>query len=370
MYADLSIETTFLPSLHSHTHAHTTHTLYRSLKLTGSLKKKTDAACSFPIFVRRLPSIPIPHRFLFLSRHFGTGVLIATAFVHLLPTAFVSMTDPCLPAFWNKGYPAMAGLVAMMSTLAIVGVEMFFASHGAGHMHGHDGTSSHQPLDVIKRPAGSKAHEAENLVVDEAPIHFTPDGSSRRDHDSAGKIYHHERGSRDRTTNDHPWTSDATLPDNDDPAEQEDLSFETDELGHDSGVVSLISKGKRREIMNDIDHQHHEPRHQAPPRNRGSVTVDETGLSEQQQQQQQQQEKKLLLQCLLLEAGILFHSIFIGLALSVATGTSFVVLLIAISFHRKHQPLIVSRTLGYIRIPLPFFGTTIISRFHVFFRNL
>ncbi|KAI4272499.1 MAG: hypothetical protein L6R35_006480 [Caloplaca aegaea] len=57
---------------------------------------------------RRFPRLPIPHYFLFISRHFGTGVLIATAFVHLLPTAFVSLTDPCLPAFWNEGYPAMA----------------------------------------------------------------------------------------------------------------------------------------------------------------------------------------------------------------------------------------------------------------------
>jgi hypothetical protein len=47
------------------------------------------------------------------------------------------------------------------------------------------------------------------------------------------------------------------------------------------------------------------------------------------------EEKRLLLQCLLLEAGILFHSVFIGLALSVTTGTSFIVLLIAIGFHRK-----------------------------------
>jgi len=39
----------------------------------------------------------------------------------------------------------------------------------------------------------------------------------------------------------------------------------------------------------------------------------------------------------LLEAGILFHSIFIGMALSVATGTAFVVLLVAISFHQTFE---------------------------------
>jgi zinc transporter ZupT len=50
-----------------------------------------------------------------------------------------------------------------------------------------------------------------------------------------------------------------------------------------------------------------------------------------------QNPQRQLLQCLLLEAGILFHSIFIGMALSVATGTSFIVLLVAISFHQTFE---------------------------------
>ena len=47
-----------------------------------------------------------------------------------------------------------------------------------------------------------------------------------------------------------------------------------------------------------------------------------------------EQRKKALLQCLLLEMSILFHSIFIGIAISVAVGKEFVVLLVAIGFHR------------------------------------
>lgn len=50
-----------------------------------------------------------------------------------------------------------------------------------------------------------------------------------------------------------------------------------------------------------------------------------------------QDPQKMFLQCLLLEAGILFHSIFIGMAVSVATGTAFVVLLIAICFHQTFE---------------------------------
>lgn len=54
---------------------------------------------------------------------------------------------------------------------------------------------------------------------------------------------------------------------------------------------------------------------------------------------EEQNPQRLLLQCLLLEAGILFHSIFIGMAVSVAEGTQFIVLLIAICFHQTFEGL-------------------------------
>jgi hypothetical protein len=49
----------------------------------------------------------------------------------------------------------------------------------------------------------------------------------------------------------------------------------------------------------------------------------------------EQKKRKELLQCVLLELGILFHSIFIGMSLSVSIGNEFIILLIAICFHRK-----------------------------------
>ena len=49
----------------------------------------------------------------------------------------------------------------------------------------------------------------------------------------------------------------------------------------------------------------------------------------------EQARQKAVMQCFLLEMGILFHSIFIGMALAVAVGNDFVVLLIAIIFHRE-----------------------------------
>lgn len=82
------------------------------------------SACVLPVVVVKAPRLRIPPNFLFAIRHFGTGVLVATALIHLLPTAFESLTDPCLPPFWNETYPAMPGALALAAIFMIVIVQM------------------------------------------------------------------------------------------------------------------------------------------------------------------------------------------------------------------------------------------------------
>ena len=54
---------------------------------------------------------------------------------------------------------------------------------------------------------------------------------------------------------------------------------------------------------------------------------------------QRRHKRRDVLQCVLLEMGILFHSIFIGMAISTSVGKEFVVLLIAITFHQTFEGL-------------------------------
>jgi zinc transporter 1/2/3 len=67
--------------------------------------------------------------------------------------------------------------------------------------------------------------------------------------------------------------------------------------------------------------------------NRSSVSIPKIELTP------LQKHKKAMLQCFLLEMGILFHSVFIGMAISVSVGSSFIVLLIAIVFHQTFEGL-------------------------------
>jgi zinc transporter ZupT len=65
----------------------------------------------------------------------------------------------------------------------------------------------------------------------------------------------------------------------------------------------------------------------------------------------EQQQRKELLQCVLLEVGILFHSIFIGMALSVSIGNEFIILLIAIVFHQTFEGLALGSRIAAIKWP-------------------
>ena len=292
-------------------------------------RELTSPACSFPIVVKRFPRIPVPQTFLFIARHFGTGVLIATAFVHLLPTAFESLTDPCLPYFWNKGYSAMPGLIAMTSVLIVVGIEMVFASQGAGHSHSADyETLGHQDHHAAPRPPHKKSHS----------YGMHSNGTPRTNGHVPAIVLHDMDSSDNLMAGRSPSLASPMVPstaatrksiDDDD----EDLDISPEELGP-----------RRSNDSEDESHllPHQDTRNESHrPRESSLETPEKT----------EAQNQKQLLQCLLLEAGILFHSVFIGMALSVATGTSFAVLLVAISFHQTFEGFALGSRISAIRFP-------------------
>ncbi|ORY15031.1 Zinc/iron permease [Clohesyomyces aquaticus] len=292
----------------------------------------STAACSFPIIVKRVPKFPIPHQFLFLSRHFGTGVLIATAFVHLLPTAFENLTDPCLPYFWSKGYPPMPGLIAMVSVFVVVGIEMFFASKGAGHSHAIDYETlgiddGHHARPPHRRTNSHSRFRSGSLGANGlAPGIMLNNVAESSEHLISNRSPSVNPGS--------PWPptrKDAEGGSTEDDSDL-DLDLDLEELGPPDAGGS-----------EDESHLLNHP--SSRKRNQHSPSRGEDGTPE----MTEAQHKKQLLQCLLLEAGILFHSVFIGMALSVATGTSFIVLLVAISFHQTFEGFALGSRISAIR---------------------
>ena len=228
----------------------------------------------------------------------------------------------------------MPGLVAMVAVFVVVGIEMFFASKGAGHSHGYEGFGDEQHDHAVhERPAHRQTNSfgrfRANGHVPDIVLHDMPASS---DNLMAGRspsiavaspMSPVPPPSRDRPQD--------AYEDIDDDADS-DLDIAPEELGP---RTSDDSEDQSRLLArpSTLKNTRHAPSNETDP------TTEMT----------EAQHKKLLLQCLLLEAGILFHSVFIGMALSVATGTSFGVLLVAISFHQTFEGFALGSRISAVR---------------------
>ncbi|KAF8814553.1 Zinc/iron permease [Phlegmacium glaucopus] len=79
-------------------------------------------AASFPTASKQLPVLRIPAVVFFIGKHFGTGVILATAFIHLLDDAFRSLQNPLVKIrYGNVG--KWTGLIILGSLLVIFLIE-------------------------------------------------------------------------------------------------------------------------------------------------------------------------------------------------------------------------------------------------------
>ncbi|QPC75251.1 hypothetical protein HYE68_006003 [Fusarium pseudograminearum] len=282
-------------------------------------------ACGFPLLSRRTMRGRKQKSIIFYCQHIGTGVLLATAFVHLLPTAFESMTDPCLPDFFNKGYTPLPGLVAMVSAIIVVAIESYLTARGAGHSHSHN----HGYFD------SDDEHESELPMMDTSGL------SDRRTGVRPPDIHLEPMENQGLVAGISPLPGSSPmgqesrkLSDDFNDADS-DLDLDMDELDP-SGPSNMRSRSGPYASLK-AGGADEEPLTPMTPMSPGPQSPEE-------------QQRKML-QCILLEAGILFHSIFIGMAISVATGPAFVVFLVAISFHQTFEGLALGSRISAIQFP-------------------
>ncbi|KAI0711005.1 Zinc/iron permease [Earliella scabrosa] len=78
-------------------------------------------AVSFPTITATFRSIRVPSILFFVGKHFGTGVILSTAFVHLLQDAFKALLKPIVNERWKVG--DWAGMIVLGSLLCIFLIE-------------------------------------------------------------------------------------------------------------------------------------------------------------------------------------------------------------------------------------------------------
>jgi hypothetical protein len=77
----------------------------------------------FPLVSKKFPRLHIPSIAFTFAKFFGSGVIIATAFIHLLAASFSELGDACL-SFWDVEYPWSAGF-SMIAVFSVFLVELF-----------------------------------------------------------------------------------------------------------------------------------------------------------------------------------------------------------------------------------------------------
>lgn len=107
---------------------------------------------AFPVYAGRHQGVGVPEWAFFIAKYFGSGVIIATAFIHLLAPACDALTDPCLTGpitdyDWAEG-------IALMTIFVLFFIELMamrsatFSSFGHTHDDEEEGNHTNHTLQT------------------------------------------------------------------------------------------------------------------------------------------------------------------------------------------------------------------------------
>ncbi|KAI8148539.1 Zinc/iron permease [Fennellomyces sp. T-0311] len=227
-----------------------------------------------PIISKFVPSLGIPSRVVTFGKSFGIGVIIATAFIHMLQPAFEKLTSACLGDIWHEKYPAFAPLFAMCAILIMQLIE-YVATARLEHRY-----DSLNRDDTICSHHDSTCHpdNIHSTTIPEAPPSPYRCADEEARHQSQSTVV------------------------------DESVANE-----------AYYIHGRRAILTDDKA----DPKFTSCPAHVGGDT-----------QSEQLNDTKRWLSTMVLEFGILTHSVIIGITLGVCSQDEFTGLLIAVCFHQ------------------------------------
>jgi len=136
----------------------------RGLRIASIFVILVGSSCGalFPVLAKRTSWLRVPTAVFDFAKYFGSGVIIATAFIHLLGPALEELESPCLAAAWSDYPYALA--FCLLSALMIFIVEVIAFRWGSRKLaklgvyydtHGHKVGShaAHGPEGDFEQPA-------------------------------------------------------------------------------------------------------------------------------------------------------------------------------------------------------------------------
>ncbi|KIM87853.1 hypothetical protein PILCRDRAFT_814564 [Piloderma croceum F 1598] len=317
-------------------------------------------ASSFPSVSKRVKFLRIPKIVFFIGKHFGTGVILSTAFVHLLQDAFSSLQDPNVEARYHLRH--WTGLIVLGSLLSIFFVEYISTSY-VDRLHSFNSLPSspepslspslshnyHSELSSPPTTSNSHIHDAidsllktnpeENSIAtatEQTPLipnspSTQPEMLNTRHAQSfsygsrspnqpllAGSLFyghhhHHEsRGKLENHRNRSLLTSVPVIYVPEDAGKLTEIQASAHDRGrgHNHDSEALRTTSQECEAGDELAHE--------------EVKVGK---------------KRQVVGILILQLGIMLHSLVIGLTLAITSGSEFTSLVTAIIFHQLFEGL-------------------------------
>jgi solute carrier family 39 (zinc transporter), member 1/2/3 len=246
----------------------------------------------------------------------------------LLPVAFDSLTNPCLPDLFTDQYPAMPGVIMMAAMFALFVVEMWLNGKMGGHSHSHGG-----PMGFDSHAAPLPAPPGPSYPAPpQRPPRYTVDGEFETEDIEyekklAQKMY--DENARNQVPANPFADGNEMGPQSEMPAWF--IVFYEQYVRQRLELVKMIKASSPS--------AHEQP--QSAPRTTvpAGPEIDSPYLDpETGRPVDPLVFKKMSLNITLLEGGILFHSVFVGITVSL-TIEGFVILLVAILFHQMFEGL-------------------------------
>ncbi|KAH8549058.1 Zinc/iron permease [Umbelopsis sp. PMI_123] len=233
-----------------------------------------------PVFSKIFPAFRVSGKIITLGKFAGSGIILATGFIHMLPSAMANLTSPCLPAVFNTGYTAFASLFAMTAALAMQLIEHLASEHAQKRQEANakQDAEASQTVEKIIDPRRDVSHEGTITRSQETLISHKPCQTPVNVQDAAAvmalsHIHSHHTHTHDGTNDHYPHA-----------------------------------------------HHHHHQHHESHGHDHGDILLLASHRKD--------------LSTFILEIGITFHSVIIGIALGVSPGNEFTGLLIALCFHQ------------------------------------
>lgn len=260
----------------------------------------------FPVLSSRYSSIRMPPVCFFVAKFFGSGVIIATAFIHLLQPANANLSNECLGYPFDV-YPLAFGialivlmLMFFLELIAYRWVEAKISNQqldlNEPHTHSHFGDTNLYLNNDCEDDNSS--HHRDN-ETDIQLIHYSADASHNHAHHLHTHNHNHSHNQEDIVYEEQP--------------EEHHIDNQHNEANDTISLEEGISDNKNDVSFFDVEKQ--------------SIESDSIATYAAQ-----------ILNVFVLEFGIIFHSIFVGLTLS-CSGNEFISLYIVVVFHQMFEGL-------------------------------